>query len=116
MSASNNSKLNTLIGILTLACAVIGGVFFIAPLKTLPGDVKIVQTDVQGMQRTQAVQTEALKSLTEVTKEASALRRDLDKTAIELKANQDLIQTRIDTILNRLDRLETPRPQVSNNS
>lgn len=115
MSSSTNTRLNTLIGILTLSCAVIGGTFFIAPLKTLPEDVREVQTEVQTMQRTQAVQTEALKSLTEVAKESSSLRRDLDKTSSEMKAHQDIHESKITDIQTRLGRLETiSRTQASN--
>lgn len=76
--------------------AVIGtGVFFIAPLKTLPADVKDMQHDVKGMQQTQAVQTEALKTLADVASDTKTMRRDVDKH-----------EAALDAVKERLNRLE----------
>ena len=80
MSTANSKlNLNTVIGILSILSVVLTGIFFIAPLKTLPADVKDMQHDVKGMQQTQAVQTEALRTLAEVASDTKAMRRDVDK-------------------------------------
>lgn len=81
MSTTANSKLNlnTVIGLLSILSVIGTGVFFLAPLKTLPDDVRHMQGDVQGMKQTQAVQTEALKTLAEVASDTKAMRRDVDK-------------------------------------
>ena len=76
----------------------ITGVFFIAPLRTLPGDV-------DSMKRTQVVQTEALKTLADVAKDSKELRRDFDRheAASNAKdAEQDRALERVQRQLERL--------------
>lgn len=91
MPPSANSKLNvnTAVGLLSI-CTVIGtGVFFLAPLKTLPLDVRDMQHDVQTMKQTQAVQTEALRTLAEVASDTKAMRRDVDRHESALEGVKD---------------------------
>jgi hypothetical protein len=97
MSTTANSKLNlnTVIGLLSILSVIGTGVFFIAPLKTLPADVKDMQHDVKGMQQTQAVQTEALKTLADIASDTKAMRRDVDKH-----------EAALDAVKERLNRLE----------
>jgi hypothetical protein len=98
MSSTANTKLNlnTVIGLLSILSVVGTGVFFIAPLKTLPADVKDMQHDVKGMQQTQAVQTEALKTLADIASDTKAMRRDVDKHEAALEGVKE-----------RLNRLES---------
>lgn len=98
MSTTANSKLNlnTVIGLLSILSVIGTAVFFLAPLKTLPGDVRDMQQDVRDMQQTQAVQTEALKTLADVASDTKTMRRDVDKH-----------EAAIDAVKERLNRLES---------
>lgn len=97
MATTQNTKLNlnTIIGLLSILTVLGTGIFFLAPLKTLPEDVRHMQSDVQGMKSTQAVQTEALKTLAEVASDTKEMRRDVDKHDSEIQSVKE-----------RLNRLE----------
>lgn len=86
----------------------IGGVatlvFFLAPLKTLPTDMRAVQADVNGIQRTQAAQAESLKALVEVAQDQKTLRRDTDKIDSRIERHD----MELEAARRRLDRIETP--------
>jgi hypothetical protein len=88
-------NLNTILGGLTILGMIVTGVFFIAPLRSLPNNQKEMQTDVNEMKRTQAVQTEALKTLAAVAQDTKETRRDV------IRHDAEIIETR-----RRLDRLE----------
>ena len=98
MPPSANSKLNinTAVGLVSIATVLGTGIFFLAPLKTLPADVREMQHDVRQTRETQAVQTEALKTLAEVAKDSKETRRDVDRHSTELE-----------NVKRRLDRIET---------
>lgn len=64
--------------VLTVASATVTVVFFVAPLKTLPNDVKQVRD-------TQIAQTEILRTLTETANETKQLRRDVDKNTSSIQ-------------------------------
>ena len=82
-----------------ILCGGVGGVvtaaFYFAPLETLPGDVRNLGDKLGKVEQTQAVQTEAIKTLAEVTKENRELRRDTDKNTAEIEG-----------VKRRLERLE----------
>lgn len=99
-------NLNTLLIAISIIGAIVTSVLFIAPLKTLPLAQEKIQEDVQSMKRTQAVQTEALKTLADVAKESGNLRREFDQyTAADRE--RDLSRSReLDQVRQRLDRVE----------
>jgi hypothetical protein len=99
-------NLNTLLLIFSIVGAIVTTVFFFAPLQTLPGDMQGVQKDVQTVQQTQAVQTEALKILAEVAKDARDTRRDFDKHSIESDAKHHATDRELEGVKRRLDRIE----------
>ena len=97
------SKLNSYIGLATLGGVAVSIVFFVAPLRTLPHDMRetstkigSVEEDVAEIITVQAVQTEALKTLADVAKDERETRRDVDRHTAEL-----------DSVKRRLDRLES---------
>lgn len=95
-------NLNTIIGSLTVLGMIVTGVFFIAPLRDLPNQQDRIEGDLGDMKRTQAVQSEALRTLAEVAKESRDLRREFDNfTGRSLAKDQAL-----GDILRRLERLE----------
>lgn len=99
-------NLNTLLIALSILGAIVTSVLFIAPLKTLPLAQERISDDVQEMKRTQAVQTEALKTLAEVAKESRDLRREFDQhsaTSIASDRSQDI---ELERVRQRLERLE----------
>lgn len=89
-------NLNTLLLAISILGAVTTAVLFIAPLKTLPEAQERIQNDVGEMKRTQAVQTEALKTLAEVAKDSRENR--------ERSIRHD---TELGEVKRRLDRLES---------
>jgi hypothetical protein len=93
-----NINLNTIIGAMTILGMLITGVFFIAPLRTLPGDVDSVK-------RTQIIQTEALKTLADLARESKDLRRDFDKHSATSEAKDAEQDRRLDRISQQLDRI-----------
>jgi hypothetical protein len=94
-SANSKLNLNTVIGLLSILSVLGTGIFFLAPLKTLPEDVRHMQSDVQGMKQTQAVQTEALRTLAEVASDTKTMRRDVDRH-----------ESSLENVKERLGRLE----------
>lgn len=99
-------NLNTLLLSISILGAITTAILFIAPLKTLPGAQERIQNDVHEMKRTQAVQTEALKTLAEIARESRDLRREFDhysasSTAADRARDQELLHLR-----QRLERLE----------
>lgn len=95
-------NVNTVVGLVTLVGMVITGVFFISPLRTLPGDVHEVQNKMEDFSRTQAVQTEALKTLAEVAKDSREMRRDVDR--IDGSVRTHAVQ--LGDVTRRLEKLE----------
>jgi hypothetical protein len=89
-------NLNTIIGGLTVVGMIVTGVFFIAPLRTLPDQQVSIQNDVGEMKRTQAVQTEALKTLADVARDTKETRERTITHDSELKE-----------VRRRLDKLES---------
>jgi hypothetical protein len=99
-------NLNSALSVATLTGMLGTGIFFIAPLKTMPGDMKLVRGDVTDVQRTQAVQTEALKTLAEVAKDSRDLRRDYDRTTAESSATLKRHDYELEQVRRKLDKLE----------
>src|SRR6218665_4174415 len=99
-------NLNTLLLTISILGAITTAVLFIAPLKTLPGAQERIQNDVHEMKRTQAVQTEALKTLADVAKESRDLRREFDHYSATATANDNARQAELQNISRRLERLE----------
>lgn len=102
MPPQQQSRINTLVGIGTLAGIVVTVVFYLAPLRTLPGEMdaarvaqNTIRDDISEMRTTQAVQTEALKTLADVAKDSREMRRDVDRNRAELEG-----------VKRRLERLE----------
>lgn len=95
MPPARQSQLNTLVGLLTLSCGVVGVVFFIAPLNHIPKDVSDMKDELSEVAAVQRVQTETLKTLAEVASDSKQMRRDVDKNAAQLES-----------CLRRLERLE----------
>lgn len=100
-------NLNTLLLGISILGAITTAVFFIAPLKTLPAAQERIQNDVHEMKRTQAVQTEALKTLADVAKESRDLRREFDYHSASSTAGDRARDQELQAIRHRLDRLET---------
>lgn len=100
-------NLNTLLIALSILGAIVTSVLFIAPLKTLPVAQERIQEDVQEMKRTQAVQTEALKTLAEVARESRDLRREFDQYSADSKAGDKITDAELERVRQRLDRLES---------
>jgi hypothetical protein len=100
-------NLNTLLLTISILGAITTAVLFIAPLKTLPGAQERIQNDVNEMKRTQAVQTEALKTLADVAKESRDLRREFDQHSAGSTAADRARDQELHAIRQRLDRLET---------
>lgn len=90
------SHLNIVLGLLSLIGIVVTAVFFIAPLKTLPGDLNRMQGEVRDIGLTQAVQTEALKTLADVASDTKNMRRDVDRNTSDIQS-----------VKRDLDRLDT---------
>jgi hypothetical protein len=91
-------NLNTIIGSLTVAGMLITGVFFIAPLRTLPADVG-------QMKQTQIIQTEAIKTLADVAKDSKELRRDFDRHAAASDAKDAEHDRALERVQRQLERL-----------
>lgn len=64
--------------VITAVGAVVTIALFVAPLKTLPGDVKEVRD-------TQIAQTEVLKSLAKVAEKSEEIRRDVDRNTTDIR-------------------------------
>ena len=95
-------NLNTLLIAISILGAIVTSVLFIAPLKTLPYAQERIQNDVHEMKRTQAVQTEALKTLAEVARES----REFDHYSATATANDNARHAELQNISRRLERLE----------
>lgn len=101
-------NLNSLLILVSIGGCFFTAAFFIAPLKTMPDDVRNVKTDVSEMQKTQAVQTEALKTLAEVAKDGRELRRDFDRNNVETNAAIRRHDFELEVVKKKLDKLDGP--------
>jgi len=99
-------NLNTALALLTISGIAASVIYFLAPLKTLPDDMRGVRQDMNDVQRTQAVQTQALQTLAEVAKDGRELRRDYDRSTAEQTATLHRHDQELDTVRHQLDRLE----------
>lgn len=100
-------NLNSALAVLTIAGIIVSAVYFLAPLKTLPDDMRGVRTDMNEVQRTQAVQTQALQILAEVAKDGRELRRDYDRSNAEHSATLQRHDKELDNVRSKLDRLDS---------
>ena len=107
-------NLNTLLLLFSLvggifATVKIGGPLLNVPEKMAQVDKQISDVGVQAssIERTQAVQTEALKTLAEVAKDSRDLRRDFDRTSAEAQAKEKDTDRQLEGVTRRLDRLES---------
>lgn len=98
-------NVNTAVGIGTLGTVVVTVLWFLYPLQSLPGDMLLVKVDVVKMQQTQAVQTETLKTLAEITREGRELRKDFESHSSEAKSMNARQDAKIEELQRRLDRL-----------
>lgn len=99
-------NLNTLLLTISILGAIATAVLFIAPLKTLPLQQERMGDDLHEMKRTQAVQTEALKTLADVAKESRDLRREFDHYTASDAANDKVREMELETIRRQLERLD----------
>lgn len=104
--ASLPINLNTILAVLTITGMVASGVYFFAPLKTLPEDIRGVQKDMGEMKQAQAVQAKAMDTLADITKENRDLRRDFDRSDAERKATDQIQDQRIDSVMRDVERLK----------
>lgn len=78
--------------------SIIGGiatvVLYVAPMGSMPEEVRSMQGEVRDMAKVQAIQTEALKTLAEVAKDSRQMRRDVDRNQAELEH----VRRRLDSI------------------
>lgn len=65
--------------------AVVTVVFYLAPLKTIPQDVKDTRSDVIKLRNTQTAQTEVLKQLARTAEDTKQIRRDVDRNTTDLE-------------------------------
>lgn len=86
----------------------IGGPLLNVPEKMEQVDHQLseVSDQTSSIERTQAVQTEALKTLADVARDSRDLRREFDRTAGETAAKQRATEQSLDNVSRRLDRLE----------
>jgi len=75
---STGLNLNSALAMLTLLGMVTTGVWFIAPLRTLPADLKELKDEQKAMSNLQIVQTSSLNVLADVAGDTKQLRRDVD--------------------------------------
>lgn len=113
MPTQSSNNWTVVSNILAVVGIVVACVFFVAPLKTLPDDMKSMQSDVKRMEQTQAVQTELLKKLSEVANETALIRRDLDKATADCGAHQTVTENRVTSLQIRVSRLEKNNIQES---
>lgn len=99
-------NLNSALSILTITGIVASGIYFLAPLKTLPEDMRGVRTDMNEVQRVQAVQTQALQTLAEVAKDGRELRRDFDRTSADQAATLRRHDAELDSVRHKLEKLD----------
>lgn len=101
----NGLNLNSVMLVISISGCFITAVFYIAPLKSLPDDMKATRGDISEMQRTQAVQTEAIKTLAEVARDGRDLRRDFDRTSADHSSTLKRHDAELDQIRKDIDRL-----------
>jgi hypothetical protein len=101
---NNGLNLNTILILISIAGAVVGTVFFIAPLKTLPSDMNQMQLNIVNVQKMQAVQTESLKILAEVAKESKETRSDFDKHSSRVEFSLNSLERRVERVENSSSR------------
>lgn len=84
--------LTGLVCIMTLLGTGVTFVRYIAPLGTLPQEVRTMGDDINTIGRVQAVQTEALKTLAEVASDTKAMRRDVDDHTTQIEVVKQRLQ------------------------
>lgn len=94
-------NLNTVILVISLIGATTTTVFFFAPLKTLPTDVKALKSDVEHVQKMQAVQAETLRILAEVSSDTKETRHEFDKHSSKTDSELLIIHKRLDRLEDR---------------
>lgn len=99
-------NINSVLILMSIAGGLISAIFYFAPLRTLPEDMRGVQTDVRSIEQTQAVQTEALKTLADVAKDGRELRRDLDRHSADSNASIRRHDAELENVRDRLKDLE----------
>lgn len=106
--ADSRFNLNSVLILLSIGGCIVTAVFFIAPLRTMPNDVKAMQGAMIDVQRTQAIQTEALKTLADVTKDGRDLRRDFDRESAKTEAAIRRHDFELEAVRKKLDKLDSP--------
>lgn len=102
-------SLTTIISTLTLLGMLWGTFGLFYPLRNLPEKQERFADDLHVIRQTQAIQTEALKTLAEVAKESTAARRDIDVLTERTSATARRHDAELNQIKHRLNRLEQPR-------
>ena len=87
----------------------VGGAWFIYPLRDLPEKSNQFERHLYELRQTQAIQTEALRTLADVAKESTQARRDIDVLVERTSATAIRHDSEIHRIKQRLDRLESAR-------
>jgi hypothetical protein len=102
---------STIVSAITLFCLLLGGAWFIYPLRDYPADRKETALALHTIEKTQAVQTEALKTLAEVVADTKEIRRDLDHTKSAGAAKDYEQDVAIRDVTRRLDRIDRSDPR-----
>ncbi len=82
-------NLNTLVGVGSIGSVVGSLAFFLAPLKTIPIDVRTMREDINNVKQSQAIQAEALRTLSDLSQKSTDLRREFDVHRVEMRAALD---------------------------
>lgn len=99
--APNRWNLNSLLIICSIVGMLVTSVLYIAPLRTMPDDVRGLRADINLLQRIQDTQAETLKSL---AKQAE-MNRELERGLTELSTIVKRHDQEIDRLRMNLDRL-----------
>lgn len=106
-------NVNTIVGLMSLLGGLVTVIFYVAPLKNLPEDQRLLRRDfeevkknVNDMSTAIAVQTESVKQVTDISKDTRELRRDLDKSVIESAASQERQDMKIEQLKEKINKIE----------
>jgi hypothetical protein len=99
--------IGSIVSTISLLLMLVGGAWFIYPLRDLPEKSTQFERHLYELRQTQAIQTEALRTLADVAKESSQARRDIDILLERTTATARRHDSEIEGIKRRLDRLES---------
>jgi hypothetical protein len=97
---------SAIVSFITLACLLVGGAWFIFPLRDLPANQRSFDQRMRHFEHTQTVQTEALKTLADIASDTKQMRRDVDQITVESRQNDRSHEAEILRIRGRLESIE----------